>query len=102
MTDKNIISIFQKLEQRRQQEEAIAYFSRHGTKDGTLHKVMLLPGLSIVRNKDGIWLDFGEVGEGCMVHFDMMGPQGHKDSPVQKAIDAWCKDFVERDDADIH
>lgn len=105
--NEKISPIFDKLNKKLQaelhqteQEQAIAYFSRHGRKDGLFSKVFLLNGLTLVRNKDGMWLDFGADGEPqAMVHFDMMGPQGHPGSPVQMAIDAWCKNFAEKDDA---
>lgn len=73
-----------------EQEKAMQYFRRHA---GPPFNVQLCPGLVLVRDNDGLWLDFSTTsGLTARVHMDMIGPQGHKDSIIQKAIDQWCRE----------
>lgn len=93
------VSHFPKIKQT-PEEAAIAYYSRHGVKDGSgVKTVDLISGLRILRNEEGLWLDFKSPdGLLASVHMDMIGPQGHSNSIVQKTINAWCESFVEDQD----
>lgn len=103
MNNNNVVSIDdakknQPMTDAEAQAFAIAYFSRHGSAKGrgTVLILTLEKGLNIVRNEDGLWLDFAtKDGLSAMIHMDMIGPQGHKTSVIQQCIDTWQKEFVE-------